>query len=264
MPRSHRYHPYKHVSGRALSAVHSGQTKQRARAARAVWHSAIGMEVDSATQHANKRARGEAQMIPGLNTLEWGFPNSIITKLRYTDMYSFASTSGGVSKAVWRANGIFDPDYTNVGHQPMYRDTYAGIYDYYTVLGSKITAVYCSESATVGALCGLIGQDSPTLSSTVTTLSENNNAITCLAGSVNAGPVSLSLTYSPEEQLGSTVKDDNSTMTAVGSDPSGGEGQYYYGVWFVPANGTETMKCTIRIHIEYTVKFTYLSKQIEN
>lgn len=225
------------------------------------------MEVEAAGHghHASKKAKhAEAQLIPGLGPLEYGFPNSIITKLRYHDYFSFTSTAGGSGINIWRANGIFDPDYTNVGHQPLYRDTYAGIYDFYTVIGSKINVTFQSESATVGALVGIIGSDTPTISTTIDTLCEMNNAVSDIVGSVNAGSKSLFMTYSPMEQLGSNVKDDNSTMTAVGADPSTGEGTFYYGVWIAAADSTSTVKVTVKLQIEYTVKFTYLSKPVQN
>lgn len=229
-------------------------------------HVPTTMEIDAGGHHADKKAKHnhEAQLIPGLGPLEYGFPNSIITKLRYNDYFSFTSTTGGVGLNIWRANGIFDPDYTNIGHQPLYRDTYAGIYDFYTVLGSKITVHYQSESATVGALIGIVGSDTPTLSTTINTLCEMNNTVSELIGSVNAGGKNLFMTYSPMEQLGSNVKDDNSTMTSVGADPTSGEGTFYYGVWVASADGSSTVKVTVKIQIEYTVKFTYLSKPVQN
>lgn len=211
-----------------------------------------------------KRARSEAQMIPGLGNLEWGFPNSIITTLRYCDFYGLTSTSGGSTAQVFRANGIFDPDYSGSGHQPMYRDAYANIYDYYTVLGSKITVTFHSRSATHGFIVGCIGTDSPSITTTVTTWMENNNAVSALVGNVNAQPTTLTMTYSPEEQLGSHAKDDGSSMTAVGADPSSGEGTYYYAITAATEDGSTTASLTAKVQIEYTVKFTYLSRRTQD
>lgn len=35
---------------------------------------------------------------------------------------------------LFRANGIFDPDVTGTGHQPLYRDQVADLYTNYTVI----------------------------------------------------------------------------------------------------------------------------------
>lgn len=40
--------------------------------------------------------------------------------------------------AVYRANGMFDPDYTLTGHQPLYFDQLKQIYNHFTVLRSSI------------------------------------------------------------------------------------------------------------------------------
>jgi len=221
------------------------------------------MEVDSGAAKRHK-SQHEARMIPGLGPLEYGFPNSIITKIRYCDEFSYNSNLAGVASNIWRANGIFDPDYTNIGHQPLYRDNFAAIYDFYTVLGSKITVHFQSESATLGAFVGIVGSDTPSISTTRATLREMNNAVSTIIGSVNNGSKTLTMTYSPEEQLGANVKDDSSSMTSVGADPTAGEGQYYYGVWAATADSASTCKITVQIEIEYTVKFTYLSKPTQN
>ena len=81
-------------------------------------------------QGDSKRMKGEAQMIPGVDGVRtWGFPNSIITKLRYADTYEGTGTSGARYQNVYRANGIFDPDATGTGHQPLYRDNWVNIYN---------------------------------------------------------------------------------------------------------------------------------------
>lgn len=259
MVRQQRYHPY------AVRAAPRVQSRLHGRRALASWHSAIGMEVDGGGHGSSKRARNsEAQMVPGLGSLEWGFPNSIITKLRYCDYIGLTSSTGGATSQVFRANGIFDPDYTATGHQPMWRDVYAGVYDFYTVLGSKITVTFHSRNASYGHVVGIIGSDSASLSSTVTTLLEQNNSVHTLTGTANTSPVTLELVYSPEENLGSDVKNDNSTMTAVGADPSSGEGTYYFGIYAATEDGTTTAALSVKVTIEYTVKFTYLSKQVQN
>lgn len=212
-----------------------------------------------------KRARtSEARMIPGLGPLENGFPNSIITNIRYCEYLSLTSTLGGTGSNVFRANGIFDPDYTSTGHQAMFRDAYAGVYDYYTVLGSKITVTYQSRSSTVGFIVGLQTSDTPTLSSSVTTWMEQNNGVHALIGNANTGSKTLFATFSPQEQLGSDTKDDNSSLTSVGSDPSSGTGGYYYGVLVAAEDAASTVSCTCMIEIEYTVKFATLAKRVQD
>jgi hypothetical protein len=47
-------------------------------------------------------------------------------------------SSAGVSLYQFAGNGCFDPDITGTGHQPYYWDTYTGVYNYYSVMGSRV------------------------------------------------------------------------------------------------------------------------------
>lgn len=227
----------------------------------------IAMEVESASKKSkyhHEEKEHEARMIPDIGGLQWGFPNSIITKIRYCDVQALTSTIGAVTSYIYRANGIFDPDYTGAGHQPMWRDNFAAVYDNYTVLGSTITVEFHSRSATLGGVVGLIGSDTPTLSSTATTLYEANNSVSTIIGSVNSVSKVLHMNYSPLKHMGQEVKDDGTSMTAVGADPSAGEGTYYYGLYASTEDFGSTAIFLAKVEIEYTVKFTLLSKQTQN
>ena len=67
-----------------------------------------------------------------------GLPLTLNVKLKYFQSVVLDPT-GGAQKAsyVWRANSIYDPDYTGIGHQPMYHDEWARVYDHYDVIKSK-------------------------------------------------------------------------------------------------------------------------------
>lgn len=58
--------------------------------------------------------------------------------------------AGVVGSYKFRANSIFDPDFTSVvvGHQPMGHDQYANFYQKYVVVGSTITATFRNSSNT--------------------------------------------------------------------------------------------------------------------
>jgi len=67
-----------------------------------------------------------------------GFGNLQIVKMRYADKYAFPTTTLGAASFLTIAiNDVFDPDRTNVGHQPMIHDQVAGIFENYTVTGMK-------------------------------------------------------------------------------------------------------------------------------
>lgn len=250
-----------HIATRVAPHVQARLNRRRALRS---WHSAIGMEVDGGNNRSiNEQAKAhEARMVPGLGNLEWGFPNSIVTTLRYVQGFQSSVTDGSTGSLIFRANGIYDPDYTNAGHQPMYRDQWAAIYDYYTVLGSKIKVTFVNTSATVNGVVGIQGSDTPSLSSTSSTWMEQNNGVHEVLGNINSGPISLFMTYSPQENLGASMKDDQSSLVAIGSDP-GSQQAYYFGILYsgITVNTTEDFTFDYLVEVEYTVKFTTLTKQ---
>lgn len=244
---SRRFHPYSKVEGKKKHH-HAAFTSQLAMP-----------DVNMSGEAAAKKQKHEARMVPGMGSLEWGFPNSIITTLRYCDVKTLTSTTSATTSTLFRANGIFDPDYTAGGHQPMFYDQWAAIYNYYTVLGSKIKVIFKGTSDYSTVVC-LQGSSTTSLSSGVATFLEQNNGVHTIVGPKTNQATVLTMTYSPNENMGQDVKDDGSSMTAVGADPSAGEGTYYFGILAATSDAASTSTLDILVEIEYTVKFTEISK----
>lgn len=73
-------------------------------------------------------------------------PDRKIATLRYVDHFlQNADTSLTVTQ--WRANSLFDPDLTGVGHQPRGFDQWMTLYQKYAVLSSTITVRAWSRSS---------------------------------------------------------------------------------------------------------------------
>ncbi len=64
-------------------------------------------------------------------------PAEVSVDMVYQDRFNLATSSGVAGTQVFQANSIYDPDFTNVGHQPMYRDQWAAIYQRYKVVTCK-------------------------------------------------------------------------------------------------------------------------------
>lgn len=224
----------------------------------------IMADVNMEGQSNKKRKQHEARLIPGVDGHRiFGFPNSIITKLRYCDVIKHTSTLGATGTNSFRANGIFDPDFTGVGHQPMWRDNYASIYNHYVVIGSKIKMCVTPQTLGVPFIAGIVGDDDTTLSSTVTTRMEQNNSIWKAVPIAEAGqPTILEAYFEPLEMFGIDAKDDGTFgATSVGADPTE---QWIYGCWVAAADASQTGSCLISYEIEYTVKFSEPSTQTQN
>jgi len=75
----------------------------------------------------------------------------------------------------FRANSLFDPDYTGTGHQPSSFDLWSGLYNHYVVCGSKITVSFTGDggTSTIQLIYGCAVTDDATSTSSPGTLMEN-------------------------------------------------------------------------------------------
>lgn len=69
--------------------------------------------------------------------------------LRYVDQFSLLAGAGTTASHVFRANDVYDPDFTAVGHQPMGFDQLMAFYDHFTVIGSKICVQMVDDGSSV-------------------------------------------------------------------------------------------------------------------
>ncbi len=85
--------------------------------------------------------------------------------MRYADELYVNPVAASIAKQTMRANSIFDPDYTGVGHQPMNHDQLTAGYRNYTVLGSKCraTLIANSTSAETPGYFGMVLSDETAL-----------------------------------------------------------------------------------------------------
>lgn len=76
-----------------------------------------------------------------------GFPRMTKARLCYRDQFiSLNPGVGGLAVGhLWSANGLFDPDVSGVGHQPVGFDQYMAMYDHYVVLGAEIIATFTNQ-----------------------------------------------------------------------------------------------------------------------
>lgn len=223
--------------------------------------SEYSMEVTQSTQQSDasnetkKRKLHEAQIIPGLTKKQFGFPNSIITKLKYGELISVSPTALVPLKSyIFRCNSCFDPDETSVGHQPLYYDQYQAIYDQYVVIGAKITVQWMTNGAQ-NVIVGINVDDDSTVLSTLSILLEQNNGVNTVLAGTNSDNCTLISTFEPYEMFGVDAKTDGASQTAVGSNPSE---ESKWVLWATCEDGTSAQTVHANVMIEYTVKFSEL------
>lgn len=90
------------------------------------------------------------------------FPARATKWLRYSTSLSLTSASGVVSTQVFRANDLFDPDFTSTGHQPMGFDQLMSFYNHFCVIRSRIHCIFkCNDVAGATACIRLDADSTP-------------------------------------------------------------------------------------------------------
>lgn len=70
------------------------------------------------------------------------FPPTTSCMLRYHDVITMNAGTGVLTSYVFTANGLYDPNITSTGHQPMGFDSIMGYYEHYHVTAATIRVVF--------------------------------------------------------------------------------------------------------------------------
>ncbi len=159
----------------------------------------------STTQLRNKRSRGapgrrrpKKQWLETMKFNSFGNPMPVHADIEFTyvDRISIdAGASGAVGLYQFSCNGMYDPDTTGTGHQPLGFDQWlgtsstTGFYNHYTVVSSEIKVTCFSQAADVtGQAIALLGiSDDTTAGIDFNTALENPTYSRALIGSMGSG-----------------------------------------------------------------------------
>lgn len=154
-------------------------------------------------------------------------PYQRYVKMKYGENATIVSTSG-IGGYSFRSS-IFDPNYTGVGHQPLYHDQLAILYDRYVVVGAKIKATFYPTNTTATGDSGVVGisidEDTTLPASCITLLEQNAKNIRykrMRTGSSIEDPNIKTVTsyYSAKRFFGvKDVKDNKDIGAAFGANP---------------------------------------------
>lgn len=205
---------------------------------------------------ANESVKSVPQLALGRN-LCYGFPPKLLTKLRYCDTIPLTSTVGSLAKNIFYVNSTFDPDNTGTGHQPLYRDTFAAIYDQYAVVSAQIKVTFVNMLA-IPLMCGLAIDDDNSISANYNVLAEQNlsqmKLVPALTGSVSS--TNMTFSWSCVKHLGIDPYASETYKTAIGANPTEVAS---VGIWGQPVDLTTTGTFYAHVEIDQVVLFTELT-----
>lgn len=208
------------------------------------------------TESANFNPRKAAKYarVPRSISVATG-PPSLMRKLRYVDTVTLAPSTGA-STYRFSANGMYDPDISGTGHQPLGFDQYMLLYDHYKVLKSKITVQFCLPATDVQAddcVLAIYLDDDVGSISNIGTAIEQGNTVWTAAKATGVKPYKLSKTFTSKEFFANKKE----SAELVGGDGSNPAEQAYWSVMAGPMNGLDNpADFRILVTIDYTCRFS--------
>lgn len=177
---------------------------------------------------------------------------------RSLQYYSYANVTSGASAAnayVFSANGIFDPDITGTGGQPMGFDQMMTFYNHYTVVRSRIRVVVQTNSINLRVSAALSVSGASTVTTSVERLLESGNVtfqVLEYAGAMG-GCCTLTRAVNAAKFQGiDDVMDDPNMRGDSASNPA--EQLYYHISVWNPASAT-AVSADLQAFIEYDCIF---------
>lgn len=183
-----------------------------------------------------------------------GMQTSRVGNLRYVEQLTLTAQSA-LGVYVFRANSLFDPNFTGTGHQPMGRDQWATLYNHYVVLGSKCKVTFCPQSVATTAMCGVYLTDTSGAPYTDSDyFQEARKGTTKLLSGVQGKKETVITKYSAKKFFNVTNVNDNISRLGSGMESTPSEDAYFM-VWIQDKTAV-AQAVTVIVEIDYIASFS--------
>lgn len=184
-------------------------------------------------------------------------PKRFLTKLRYAENgLSVNPGAGLVAEYIFRANDVYDPNQSGVGHQPRGFDQLMPLYNHFTVLGSRITIRASNQDNNDSVNCFLTLQGEATTQTNPIDLMERQDVRSLILGPKGAGPANGTLSYNFSAKRFFGPSQPMNDTTQRGSAAASPTEQAYYHFGCVALDGlTDVLAIPFSVVIDYIVMF---------
>lgn len=205
-----------------------------------------------------KKAKKQRVLIPRTpNTV-----NNQMARMRYITGIELNPGAGGIDTHYFRANSIFDPDYTSVSgdHKAFGYDQWLELYNHYVVLGSrmKISVSSSAASTLAPAAVGIYLSDDTTIVAAGATelLEQGHSKWRVIPHTYGVKPTMITSNFSPKKFFNVTDVKDNLTRigAAFGANPT--EEAYFAVFCGPPDEATDVGTFYVTVTIDYLVAFS--------
>lgn len=204
---------------------------------------------------SSKKSRGPSYRRFARAALGKGFPEKLTTTLRYFDFKIPTATATTVVGFPFKANGLYDPDSSTGGHQPLGYDQFTPIYNHWVVTASRIKVTYMYrdevDDTVHPIICGIYDDDDASNSLSYSALVEGTDASKVNYLTTNNDKVVLYSRWKNAKTFGPATLSDPSQRGSTSADPS--ETHQWF-AWFYNLGNTDRI-LNVTYEIEYQVTF---------
>jgi hypothetical protein len=185
------------------------------------------------------------------------FPLQHRCQLRYSDEIEIKGYGVTPNAYAFTGNGLYDPDISGTGHQPMGFDQLSTFFQHYTVLGSRVLVQFRpADTANVVRAAVAVQRQSSALSSWSRLIEAGNVQWGCIGGAnAGGGPVPQwfiqSMKTADFQSVPNVMNDDTLRGTASANPATG-----IFFVLYVAADTTIATSVLASVTIEYDAIFT--------
>lgn len=184
------------------------------------------------------------------------FPKQYTSRLKYAETVTITLNGSGLGSYLFSANGLFDPNISGTGHQPMYFDQLMTIYNHYTVTASKIKATPLA-SGTYSSIWTLLKDDDTGINPTgYYTVIERPDSVTTTEVLVSQPAKPLWQSFDARATFGGDPLAQDSLQGTVAANPTE---QTYYVVYCNGGTVGALQGVDVLVEIWYDVVFDELT-----
>lgn len=193
----------------------------------------------------NRKPKNKSMVRFGL-----GLPKKCLVTHKYNEFVLLTSTAGIKQNYLYSCNGMFDPNITGTGHQPMYFDQFSALYDHYTVIGSRITVRLTPTAAGEdGFRVALFLNDDTTVTPDISGIIEQSSGSHKLIPPGSNNTYVLTKNWSAKKTFGGSILGNDDLQGNATSNPVE---QTYFSISLGGTSAVDVV-CTVDVTIEYTV-----------
>lgn len=162
--------------------------------------------------------------------------------------------AGVAASYVFAANGLFDPNITGVGHQPMGYDQLAALWNQYVVVGGVIKVSFSNADGTQSQLVGITLKDSASTTPDPRQYIEWGNTTWDTVGPLSSSPVKvLKHKFDIGKFAAQDIYNEQSFTGSVATNPSN---TLHLVVWCAPVDALSNLNPVYaNVEIMYDVIF---------